>query len=422
MSPEVQHAKNALHNGHSLFAFRNKKGIILRNDVLDPDAYLPPVLIGREDQIDELAYHMSPLFQKGIPNNALIFGPTGCGKTATTQYVLNALDEELIQDPVDVDVVHTCLSCKEVYTTNAILYKLIQFLEPDTKIKRSGYSMDYYYEELYSRMNLQNKSLIVILDEIDFMKKYDILYSFSRAISSGKFVGKRFIRIIGISNSRKFEERLDPRILSSVGFEKYRFPSYSMDNIYHILKDRIDLALVPDSIDDDTVLVCAQTSAKTGGDIRKALNVLQAAAMAVEREGSDKITVDHIKAAEEKVQSKNIINAVLELPLHHRIVLMSVLKFKYKPEHSTTGNVTSMYEALCEKLGETPSVRQTVTDWITSLDMQGYVTTIKVNKKGKTRMISIPDNEIVQTEKALFEDDQLENLRNFNPVLEGVKL
>lgn len=422
MSSELHHDKNPLQNKRNLFSFRNKRGIILRNDVLDPDAYLPPVLIGREDQIDEITYHMSPIFQEGVPTNALIFGPTGCGKTATTQYVLKALDEELIQNPVDIEIAHICLSCKEVYTTNSILFKLIQFLDPDTKIKRSGYSIDYYYEELYSLMNSQNKSLIVVLDEIDFMKKYDILYSFSRAISSGKFTGKRFIRIIGISNSRKFEDRLDPRILSSVGFEKYRFPSYNMDNIYHILKDRIELALVPNSIEDKTVLVCAQNSAKTGGDIRKALNVLQAAAMAVEREGSNKITVEHIKDAEEKVQSKNIINAVLELPLHHRIVLMSVLKFKNRPEHSTTGNVTSMYEALCNKLGETPSVRQTVTDWITSLDMQGYISAVTVNRCGKTRMISIPDNEIVQTENALFEDDQLEELRNFNPVIEGMKL
>jgi cell division control protein 6 len=420
MSSEATHVVKGTGMKRSLFSFRNKKGIIVRSDVLDPDAYMPPVLIGRDEQIEELAYHMTPIFQKGVPNNALIFGSTGCGKTATTQYVLSALDEELLCEPVGVNIVHVCFSCKEVYTTNAILYKLIQFLDPDTEIKRSGYSMDYYYDALYSLMNSQNKSMIVVLDEIDFIKKYDVLYSFSRAISSGKFTGNRFIRIIGISNSRKFENKLDPRILSSVGFEKYRFPSYSMDNIYHILKNRIDLALTPGSTDDDTILVCAQESAKTGGDIRKALNVLQTAARTAEREGANKITVEHIKDAEERVQSTNIINAVLELPLHHRIVLMSILKFKNNKKYSTTGNITSMYESLCKKIGEKPSVRQTVTDWITSLDMQGYITAVTVNKGGKTRMISVPDDEIEQTEKALLEDDQLEELVDYCPVIEGV--
>jgi Cdc6-like AAA superfamily ATPase len=79
-----------------------------------------------------------------------------------------------------------------------------------------------------------------------------------------------------------------------------------------------------------------------------------------------------------------------------------------------------MYEAMCREIGETPSVRQTVTDWITSLDMQGYISADKINKGGKTRMLSIPDDEMVQTEKALLEDDQLETLKDFNPVLECV--
>lgn len=403
----------------NIFKFRDRKGIILRNDVLDPDAYMPPILIGRDDQIGELAFHFTPILKSEIPNNALIFGSTGCGKTATTQYVLNELDKELLENPVESNIKHVCFSCKEVYTTNAILYKLIQFLDPETKVKRSGYSMDYYYETLYSLMNAKNTSLVLVLDEIDFIKKHDVLYSFSRSISSGKFTGTRFIRIVGISNSRKFEGRLDPRILSSVGFEKYRFPSYNMDDIYHILLDRINLALVPGAIDTATVEVCAQDSAKTGGDIRKALNVLQTAAKIVEKEGGDKITVDHIHIAEDKVQSTNIFNAVQELPLHHRIILLSILKFKNNTEKATTGNITLMYEALCKKIDESPSVRQTVADWITSLDMQGYIKAETINKGGKTRMLSIPDNEIVQTETALQDDDQLEELIDFYPIIEG---
>ena len=73
--------------------------------------------------------------------------------------------------------------------------------------------MDYYYEIFYFLINDQNTALIVILDEMDFLKYDDILYSFSRAISNGKFTGRQFIRIIGLSNSLKFEEKLDQRVL-----------------------------------------------------------------------------------------------------------------------------------------------------------------------------------------------------------------
>jgi Cdc6-like AAA superfamily ATPase len=73
--------------------------------------------------------------------------------------------------------------------------------------------MDYYYEILYFLINDQNTTLIVILDEMDFLKYDDILYSFIRAISNGKFTGRQFVRIIGLSNSLKFEEKLDQRVL-----------------------------------------------------------------------------------------------------------------------------------------------------------------------------------------------------------------
>lgn len=403
----------------NMFSFLGKKGIIVRNDVLDPDAYIPEYLIGRDDQIADLAYLMRPLFFRGAPNNALIFGSTGCGKTATSKYVLTALIEKLEHDSIDVNVDWIYLSCKEVYTTNAILFKLIQYLDPETKIKRSGFSMDYYYDSLFALMNSHNKALIVILDEIDFIKKYDVLYSFSRAISNGKFTGRQFIRIIGISNSRKFEEKLDSRILSSVGFEKFRFPSYSTDDIYHILNDRIKLALTSGSIDEETILLCAKDSAKTGGDIRRALNVLRTAAKTVDREGSDKITLKHIKEAEDKVQSDDIINAVLALPLHHRIILMSIIKFMKSKKEITTGDITLMYEALCKKIDEKPSIRQTIADWITSLDMQGYIQAVEVNRGGRTRIISIPYECIEQTEKALYEDYQLEDLIDYYPIIKG---
>jgi cell division control protein 6 len=211
-----------------IFDYVGKKGIIIRADVLSPDDYLPSVLIGRDIQIQELAYLMKPLFLRGAPNNALIFGSPGCGKTATSKYVLRALMDKLEHDPIDINVDWICISCKEVYTTNAVLFKLIEYLDPKNKVKRSGSSMDYYYEILYFLINEKNTALVVILDEIDFLKSDDILYSFSRAISNGKFTGRQFIRIIGLSNSLKFEEKLDQRVLSSIGFEKFRFLSYNM--------------------------------------------------------------------------------------------------------------------------------------------------------------------------------------------------
>lgn len=402
------------------YDYVGKKGIIVRSNVLDPDAYMPQVLIGRDEQIQDIAYLMKPIFTEGAPNNALIFGPTGCGKTATSKYALTGLIEKLREHPIDKKIDWVCLSCKEVSTPTGILFKLIQFLDPDTKVKRSGHATGYYYDSLYAAMNAKNTALVVILDEIDILSRTskDVLYSFSRSISSGKFKSNLFIRIIGLSNSRDFENTLDPRILSSVGFEKFRFPSYNLEQIYLILKDRTNLAFSPNSIDEDTIIECAKHSANTGGDIRKALYVLQAAAKIAELEGSEVISLENIKEAEIKVQDDDIVKSVLALPLHYRILMLSIEKLMADNKTPNTGEVTSLYEKLCNEIGEDKSPRQTVSGWISSLEMQNYIHSVPINlgrKGGKTRLLSIPVDSYKLTKKALYSDYQLENILTYKP-------
>lgn len=409
------------------YDYVGKKGIIIRSDVLDPDAYMPPVLIGRDEQIQDIAYLMKDIFTEGAPKNALIFGPTGCGKTATSKYALTGLMDKLVECPVGYNIDWVCISCKEVSTPTGILYKLISFLDPNTKVKRSGRSTDFYYDSLYEAMNKKNTALIVILDEIDILSRTskDVLYSFSRSISNGKFTGKQFIRIIGISNNRDFENTLDPRILSSVGFEKFRFPAYNPDQIYQIILDRISIAFSKDSIDDEVIFECATHSAKTGGDIRKALYVLQAAAKLAELEGAEKIIVKHIKEAELKVQDDDIIKSVITLPLHYKILLLSIEKLESDNKTPNTGEVTSLYEKLCDVIGEDKSPRQTVSGWISSLEMQNYIKSTSINlgrKGGKTRLLSITPDSFKLTKKALYGDYQLEKIHNYKPLKEDINV
>ena len=77
---------------------------------------------------------------------------------------------------------------------------------------------------LFSNLiNVKKMALIVILDEIDFLRSDNVLYIFSRAIANEKLKDGRFISVIGLSNSIKFEKTLDPRVLSSMGFKKFQF-------------------------------------------------------------------------------------------------------------------------------------------------------------------------------------------------------
>lgn len=405
----------------SIFDEVNESVIILRDDVLTPE-YIPDRLIGRDEQIREVAGLMRGLFRHGYPNNGLLFGVSGCGKTVVSKSVLKSLVARLEQDPIGIKVDWVYIHCKKLYTQTSILYALIQHLDPTTKIKKTGYSMDYYYDSLFHLMNEKNTALIVILDEIDFLGSEDVLYNFSRAVVNDELKDGRFIRIIGISNSSKFEGKLDNRIVSSMGAEKISFPAYGTDEIYQILQDRIELAFVPNSIEEEAIVKCATDTARYSGDIRRALMVLHTAATLAEREKSKVVTVDHIQTAEDNVQKDQIVDSVVKLPFHHKLVLLSILKLMDQGTQITTGKVTKMYGHLCKYLEREPAHRTQVSKSIGSLESQQLISSKGINggmKGGKTREITAFLEDVQQLKIGIYADDELEVLEGYNPVLEG---
>jgi len=413
----------------SLFDYADEIGIVLDHNVLSSE-FVPPEIVGREDQKKEIAALMKPLFKNGAPDNALIFGPTGSGKTVVSKYVLKSLMAKLEQSPLKIKVQWVYLQGKEVNTNVAILYHLIKDIDPGSQVPPVGWSLDRYFDALYQLMNSMNVALVMVLDEIDALKADDVLYNFSRARSNEKLTEGRFISIIGLSNSLDFEDTLDQRILSSILFTRLRFPPYTPDDIFHILNDRVNLAFVPNSVDIPTLERCAIDAAQTEGDARRALNVLKTAAELAEKEGVNRITITHIISAEEKVQTDEIIGTVLELPIQHKLVLASVSKLmKFKCEAAETGEVTKLYGKMCKYLNQInrdedtwvevkPKDRTTVSKIIRSLELQSIIQFVTVNrgiKGGRTRLISITNDNIDKVEFGLYEDYKLEGLRDYHP-------
>lgn len=403
----------------SMFDFPTNTRIILEPAVLSPD-YIPNRIIGRDDQINQVVSLMRYLFQHSKPDNALIFGPPGCGKNVVTKYVLTNLMIKLKRDPIEINVEWVTISCKTISTTNAVLYALIQHLDPNTSVKPSGYSMDFYYNALFQLMNVKNTALIVILDEIDFLRSDNVLYNFSRAIANEKLKDGRFISVIGLSNSIKFEKTLDPRVLSSMGFKKFSFPSYSADPILHILEDRIELAFATDSISKELLIECSIDAANVGGDIRKALSVLKTAAELATDDGVSQISKTHLKLAEETVQTEQIIKSVIELPRNHKIVLTSIVKLLSSNKTAYTGEVIQMCRALCEYIKIKPLHDTQVSRSVSVLELQSIIQLGKVNigkKGGMTREISISTEDLDMIKRGIYEDYDLEILKDYYPIV-----
>ena len=445
----------------TLFEYTEDTPIIIDEGILSPD-YIPPVLHGRDEQMKEVAYLFKPLFINGAATNCLVFGPPGSGKTVVTKYVLKSLLEKIADDKTvletlikeqnelhnkgleleetelkqlnnlykttpNINIQWTYVHCKKYHTTSSILFHLITTLDPNNNVARKGVPLDVYYNKLFNIMKIKNAAIILILDEIDFLQSDNVLYNFSRAIANEEITGRQFISVIGLSNSVKFEESLDPRVLSSAGFDKLNFPHYNADDIINILQDRVELAFAPNSIEIDTLAHCARDSAKAEGDVRKAIKVLKTAAKFAEKRGSTLITVDDLHTAQDEVQKNQLYENVLLLSDRHKLVLLSIIKMLDYRESATTGQVTKIYDLMCPRIDLDVRDRKVVSNAITALELQSLIITNTVHrgrkKGGTTRVITINKEDKKDMLRAIFQDKLFkEELDLYDPIDENKSL
>ena len=75
------------------------------------EEYQPDVIVEREDEIDAYRSALKDVLFGRNPSNVFIYGKTGVGKTAVTEYIMSALATEVEQRPKADDLhvhFHNC--------------------------------------------------------------------------------------------------------------------------------------------------------------------------------------------------------------------------------------------------------------------------------------------------------------------------
>ena len=275
--------------------FKKKTNQIIKDAYVLSLDYLPTALIGRNAEVEKLVEMFSPLDFKGYPANCFIYGKSGSGKTVTTRFFMTKL-LEMLEERKHLDHPLRCVyvSCKSHRNSNAVLYEIILQIDPLTTIPRKGFSLDYYYSALWEMIKERNISLVVVLDEIDQLKQTDVLYMLSRAGESRLLPTRHFITTVGVSNDLLYDDKLDSRTKSSMGFKDVKFDPYDAEQIRMILYDRVKLAFYEGAMAEETVNLCAAISARVHGDARQAIDLLKSAATYAEKNGLLQVLPEHI--------------------------------------------------------------------------------------------------------------------------------
>jgi cell division control protein 6 len=368
--------------------FLNGNRVFKNREVLRHD-YVPETLPHREPQVRFLGEAVAPVLRGERSSNIFVYGKTGTGKTAVMKYVLGRLEQKAAQFSLPVK---TCyVNCRTAGTEYRVFSALCEAV--DVGVPFTGLALGEVFDRFKRGLDVKKQVFIAVLDEVDALIKLrgDILLyeltRFNETLEHAKTT------LVGISNDLRFKEFLDPRVLSSLSEEEIVFKPYNAAELQDILLERAKLAFQDHVLPEPAISLCAALAAAEHGDARRALDLLRVAGEVAEREGSLRLSEEHIRQAEKRIEHDRMNEALRNLPLHSKLVLCSVyLLFKAQTlSGCVTGNIYEIYSELCEQAGMSALTQRRVSGLINDLDVIGLLNAQVVNmgRYGRTKKIRL---------------------------------
>ncbi len=371
--------------------FKESK-IFDNREVLSPH-YLPDELPFRDKQINEIIKSLTPALRGERGRNLFIYGKTGTGKTSCIKYVINKITQ---LNEIKARVSY--INCR-IYNSRFRVFNKIASDHLPLYSKR-GFGVIDIYEKLINFIEVDGKTLIVVLDEIDMIKDLDdTIYTLTRINSD---ISKGGITIVGISNKISFKDNLDPRSLSTLYENEIVFPPYNSEELSFILKARATKAFKPNVIDDGIINFVSAIAAKESGDARLALKILSKAGEIADEKDQDKITQDDVVEAAKYAEEDIAYELISTLPEQERLILYAIATLaiegsKYKrltsdnEDYVLSGEIYDRYVRIAQSMGKEPKSDRWYRKFIVDLEMQGLITSMPSSKgiKGHTKLIKL---------------------------------
>jgi len=337
--------------------FERKQNIFRNKDALG-ESYQPERIEERDEEIEEYMNALQPVIDGWEPNNIFLYGNTGVGKTAVTDYLLDRLQDDVAAyDDIDLSIIS--LNCKTLNSSYQVAVELVNELRPSGgEISTTGYPQQTVFKKLYQELEAIGGTILIVLDEVDSIGDRDeLLYELPRARANGNLDSAK-VGVIGISNDFKFRDQLDPRVQDTLCEWELQFPPYDATELKNILESRVEVAVTDGSIDTGVLQLCAALAARDSGSARQALDLLRLGGEIAENREAEMIKEEHIEDARSQLEQERVEEGMRELTTHGRLALLAVISKAAKEETPCrTRDLYEEYRSLCES-SETDALGQ----------------------------------------------------------------
>lgn len=382
----------------SLHASRKNKCLVINPDYLDDEklpgdertAVLKEIFNRniREKQLSRIISHLTPILDGAHPPSALIYGPTGSGKTVTLIHVLSTFQKVTNRHGINFQYAYVDLTSPKTYF--GALNEVAIALDGSHRRYRKGIPIEYMQDNIAQAFDEIDGFLCLLIDEADNIRPNpDDFLTFLGKTLPRKTKKCRLILIM-LTNRLDWERTLDPRILSFLKKVDIIFEPYDALDLFEILKLRVKKALDKSKVAVQALKKVAAYASRETGDARKAVELL-AKSVRVAEETSGRLTIKEVDLAEERLEVDKTEELIRSLATQQRLALFACYSVsRREPKKAITGQVYITYKAICEKEMIKPLSQRRFSDMISFLDLYGLVNARVVSKGryGYTREIT----------------------------------
>jgi cell division control protein 6 len=311
-------------------------------------------IVGRDTEIESIAAELRPIVRGDPPNNIMIYGKTGTGKSLVARHVSERARRAAESQDVAVGTVY--VDCAQHDTQTRVARKITRSLNDSEQTKldipRAGIGSGEYYDYLWEILDTRYGTAIIVLDEVDRLADDDVLMQLSRARESGK--ADCHLGIVAISNKIEYRDRLNERIKSSLREEEFVFQPYDANQLREIMNHRRD-AFRDGVLTDDVIPLTAAFAAQEHGDARKAIEILRHAGELAERENVERVVEGHVRDAQEWAEVDRFEELLRGSTTQVKIILyaLALLTEENREDVFSTSHIYNRYTKTATKIDTT---------------------------------------------------------------------